>query len=168
MLSETCVGWCCREQKYAPQKCTVITELIFSFLLSHAHVLWSLLSLTGAEKDLLWYLVFVERDQQARTGSLQSSPDRRAPKWAVIPQTAVTRIALLNHLHHNHQHQQLPLHCCTRLSRMAQKHEGAWMHPSVMYCECTNTWTHPMHFCTWTIDVTAAGTGSKQPFMTAL
>lgn len=52
-------------------------QSLFSLLfpVSRPHYLCGLLCLTGAWKDLLWYLVFVERDQQARTSSLRSSPD---------------------------------------------------------------------------------------------
>lgn len=52
-------------------------QSLFSLLfpVSRPRYLCGLLGLTGACKDLLWYLVFVERDQQARTSSLRSSPD---------------------------------------------------------------------------------------------
>lgn len=40
-------------------------------------------------RDSLWYLAFVERDQQAGTGSGCSGPDRQAPERAAASQTAV-------------------------------------------------------------------------------
>lgn len=78
--SGTCVGWNYREQKYAAQKFTVITKLLFYSHHTPTCKQADLTSLAGAEKDLLWYLLFVERDQQARTGSQRSSPDRQELK----------------------------------------------------------------------------------------
>lgn len=67
---------------------------LFYFRLTPTCSQAALIGLTGAEKDSLWYFVFVERDQQARTGSLRSSADRQTMKWAAMRPAAVICNAL--------------------------------------------------------------------------
>lgn len=74
--SNLCVGWSYREPKKSHDK----TYFLFFFRLTPTCLQAALIGLTGAEKDSLWYFVFVKRDQQARTGSLRSSADRQAMK----------------------------------------------------------------------------------------
>lgn len=73
-----------------------MTKLIFHFYfcLTPMCSKAALISFTGAEKDLLWYFVFVEREQQARTGSQWSSDDRQALNSAAVGPTAVMCITL--------------------------------------------------------------------------
>lgn len=72
----TCMGWSSREQKHAPQKFSHYEAYFFFYSrLTSTYLQADLIGLTGVEKDALWYLVFVERDQQARTGS------RRSQSW---------------------------------------------------------------------------------------
>lgn len=86
--------------------------------------------LAGAENGLFWYLVFVERDQRARTGSQQSAAERQREKWGAVCQKNVKSFLLTfstvtSSLFFRDRVQ--------NLSSIEGKQAGTWRCPSVLY-----------------------------------
>lgn len=157
------MGWCRRKQKRAPQKSSVITKLILSFIpISRPHASRQNSSTSQVQRKTccgIWCLLKEINKQEQALGKAVLT---------AIPPTAVISIAPLNHLHHNHQHQRLPW-CSRPVSASKQVHEC-----SLLYSACSHTHKfvckHAPTPCLpplQTVDATAASRLSKHHKATA-
>lgn len=95
-------GFTKKEKKSSSRTVTPKIFLLYIRLLP-THLQADFIGLTGAEDDLLWHLVFVERDQQARTGSC--AEQRRGTR----PRNELLYVKQTRYPPHPHI-----VHCCQR------------------------------------------------------